>query len=109
MNKRAFIEFEFKDEIGTGMGPTLEFYALFADEIKTKRSDLWRKLPDNTLFPAPLQMQKLSNEEIQKVYEIFTVMGTMIAKSIVDDRLIDLPISPLWWDLLLGKVTQQIY
>ena len=27
----------------------------------------------------------------------------MIAKSIVDDRLIDLPISPLWWDLLLGK------
>jgi hypothetical protein len=27
----------------------------------------------------------------------------MIAKSIVDDRLIDLPLSPLFWDLLLGR------
>lgn len=27
----------------------------------------------------------------------------MIAKSIVDDRLIDLPISPIFWDLLLGR------
>lgn len=26
-----------------------------------------------------------------------------MAKSIVDDRLIDLPLSPLWWDLLLGR------
>jgi hypothetical protein len=48
-------------------------------------------------------MQKLSNEEMQKVYENFRLTGTMIAKSIVDDRLIDLPISPLWWDILLGK------
>jgi hypothetical protein len=29
----------------------------------------------------------------------------MIAKSISDDRLIDLPLSPLFWDLVLGKVT----
>ncbi len=27
----------------------------------------------------------------------------MIAKSISDDRLIDLPISPLMWDLALGR------
>ena len=27
----------------------------------------------------------------------------MIAKSISDDRLIDLPLSPLFWDLVLGK------
>ena len=26
-----------------------------------------------------------------------------MAKSIVDDRLIDLPLSPLWWDILLGR------
>lgn len=28
----------------------------------------------------------------------------MIAKSISDDRLIDLPMSTLFWDLVLGKV-----
>jgi E3 ubiquitin-protein ligase TRIP12 len=58
---------------------------------------------DNSLFPSPISMQKLSNDEMQKVYESFRLTGTMIAKSIVDDRLIDLPISPLWWDILLGK------
>jgi len=31
--------------------------------------------------------------------------GTFIAKSIVDDKMIDLPISHLMWDLLLGKVS----
>lgn len=33
----------------------------------------------------------------------------MIAKSIVDDRLIDLPLSSLFWDLVLGKVINIIY
>ena len=64
INKRAFIEFEFKDEEGTGMGPTLEFYSLMSQDLKTKRADLWRKLADNTLFPAPLLMSKISNEEL---------------------------------------------
>lgn len=29
--------------------------------------------------------------------------GTLMAKSIVDDRLIDLPLSSLWWDIMLGR------
>ena len=29
--------------------------------------------------------------------------GIFVAKSILDDRLIDLPISAVMWDLLLGK------
>jgi hypothetical protein len=29
----------------------------------------------------------------------------MIAKSVSDDKLIDLPISSLFWDLALGKVS----
>ena len=105
INKRAFLEIEFKDEVGTGLGPTLEFYCILADEIKTKRVDKWRKgMTDNSLFPGPISMQKISNEELQKTYELFRLTGTMIAKSIVDNKLIDLPISPVFWDLLLGKV-----
>ena len=34
--------------------------------------------------------------------------GTFIAKSIVDNKLIDLPISSLMWDLLLGKVSKYL-
>lgn len=59
---------------------------------------------DNSLFPAPISIPALRTDDLQKVYEIFRLTGMMIAKSISDDRLIDLPISPLMWDLLLGKV-----
>lgn len=34
---------------------------------------------------------------------LFRLAGTFVAKSIVDNKLIDLPISSLMWDLLLGK------
>ncbi len=59
---------------------------------------------DNSMFPAPISITSLRTDELQKVYEIFRLTGMMIAKSVSDDRLIDLPISPLHWDLLLGKV-----
>lgn len=45
----------------------------------------------------------MKTEELQKLYEILRLTGIMIAKSISDDRLIDLPISSLMWDLALGK------
>lgn len=62
-------------------------------------------MPDNTLFPSAINVLQINNEELQKVYELFRLAGMMIAKSISDDRLIDLPISPLFWDLVLGKVS----
>ena len=103
INKRAFLEIEYKDEIGTGLGPTLEFYNLVAEELQNRRPDYWRKTADNTLFPAPISMQTISNDELHKVYELFRLAGTLMAKSIVNDRLTDLPLSSLWWDLLLGR------
>lgn len=32
------------------------------------------------------------------------MMGTVIARAIYDDRLIDLPINPVFWKLVLNKV-----
>lgn len=34
INKRAFLEVQYKDEAGTGLGPTLEFYYLVSSEIR---------------------------------------------------------------------------
>lgn len=34
INKRAFLEISYKDEVGTGLGPTLEFYYLVSNEIR---------------------------------------------------------------------------
>lgn len=71
--------------------------------------NIWRSnLADNTMFPTPINIVKMSSEEVQKVYEVFRLAGMIIAKSISDDRLIDLPLSSVFWDLILGKVTQFI-
>ncbi len=107
ISNRAFLEVEYRDEKGTGLGPTLEFYYLVSQEIrnfKNAQKPVWRQMSNNTLFPAPINVMQIANEELQKVYEVFRLAGMMIAKSISDDRLIDLPISPLFWDLILGKV-----
>jgi E3 ubiquitin-protein ligase TRIP12 len=84
----------------------MEFYYIVADELKNKKKEIWRKnMPDNGLFPSPLHLNQVtsSSEEVQKVYELFRLAGTIMAKSITDDRLIDMPLSSLFWDLLLGK------
>ena len=61
-------------------------------------------MSDNTLYPSPVSLVKTGSEEMQKVYDVFRLAGMMVAKSISDDKLIDLPLSPLFWDLVLGKV-----
>ena len=38
--------------------------------------------------------------------DTYQLAGTFIAKSIADDKLIDLPISTHMWNLLLGKVSR---
>lgn len=111
VSNRAFLEVEYKDEVGTGLGPTLEFYYLMAQEIKgscvpQSTQNIWRTgMADNTLYPSPLNLVKIGSEETQRVYDLFRLAGMMVAKSISDDKLIDLPLSPLFWDLVLGKVS----
>ena len=110
IDKRSFLEFEFQGEEGVGLGPTLEFYDNIAEEFKlwnVKTSEeaslyMWRTTEDNLLFPSPICLSKLSPEIIKQVYEVFRLCGTIVAKAIVDDRQIDLPISPLFWRLCLG-------
>ena len=39
---RALLELEFFNEVGTGLGPTLEFYTLLAHELQRKSLNMWR-------------------------------------------------------------------
>lgn len=102
-NRKSVLEIEFIDEEGTGLGPTLEFYALVANELQ--RSDLKMWLCDDHeviaqeddksgieddvkpigyyvrrasgLFPAPLPQD---SEICDKVAEHFWFLGVFIAK-----------------------------
>ena len=39
---RAVLELEYFGEVGTGLGPTLEFYTLLSHELQRKGLSLWR-------------------------------------------------------------------
>merc|ERR1712117_871139 len=120
--RKAILEVEFLDEEGTGLGPTLEFFALVAAELQ--RSDLGMWLQDDAeavsegqdmgsgekppgyyvvrpggLFPAPLPQD---SEVCQKVAGMFYVLGVFLAKTLQDSRLVDLPLSPAFLKLLCG-------
>lgn len=41
-NSRAILEIHYDNEVGTGLGPTLEFYALVSQELQRADLDLWR-------------------------------------------------------------------
>lgn len=105
------MEFEFQGEVGHGLGPTLEFYDNISEEFKnwtvkiteTTTFNMWRLTADNMLFPAPVCIKTFSQDQIKQIYEIFRLCGTIVAKAIVDDRQIDLPISGLFWRLCMGN------
>jgi E3 ubiquitin-protein ligase HECTD1 len=40
-NRKSVLEIEFQGEDGTGLGPTLEFYALVAAELQRKDLCMW--------------------------------------------------------------------
>lgn len=41
-NKPALLEIQYEGEVGTGLGPTLEFYALVSLEIQKCEYEMWR-------------------------------------------------------------------
>uniref|UniRef100_T1J5Y0 E3 ubiquitin-protein ligase n=1 Tax=Strigamia maritima TaxID=126957 RepID=T1J5Y0_STRMM len=127
-NKKSILEVEFQDEEGTGLGPTLEFYALVAAELQRKDLGMWLcedELVDQHdrevdlgegvkppgyyimrpggLFPAPLCQESSS---INRVEKLFWFLGAFLAKTLQDNRLVDLPLSrPLLKLMCLGEVS----
>ena len=99
-NYNGYIEFEYENETGTGMGPTLEYYSLFAKEIIENNKNIWFKTEDYSLFPLPLINNESLNDKIKK---LFNVIGYVIARGLYDDRLIDIPLNSLFWDLILER------
>lgn len=83
--KQGILEIEFEGEIGTGQGPTLEFYSLVAQEARNLM--IWRNSgEENGLFPAPLQASD------GRYRDYFSFLGRFIAKAMIDKRYVDLPI-----------------
>lgn len=55
------------------------------------------------LFPKAIEkITDTNSQEIKNLSEKFALAGAMVARSLLDDRLINLSISPVMWDLVFG-------
>lgn len=158
VSRNSVLETEYFDEVGTGLGPTLEFYSLASHEFASCEHDLWlgshlavdgpgckalgkskpkakakfqtkAKAKDPTthaghghgkpkeedasqyvqapqgLFPIPIRMHfdtayARSNREKKRIH-LFRSMGTFVAKSLLDSRIIHIDFSPVFLALVI--------
>lgn len=93
----SILEIEFMNEIGTGLGPTLEFYSLVSQCFSTD-SGMWRhSAKDHTsvangLFPASVGQ----NERNCIAKNHFKSLGQFIARAIFDSRNLDFYLNPVF-------------
>jgi len=97
---------EYVGEVGTGSGPTLEFYAQVADILQTSEPKLFRQgVPGGMLFPEPYDPEWLAagKEQAPQILERFRLLGQIVAKCILDNRLVDLQLHPFFWRSVLDS------
>ena len=95
----SVLEVEYFEEVGTGLGPTLEFYSTVSKEFSKKKIKLWRENEsiENDeyafgklgLFPAPMSEEQAQTENGKKVIHLFRMLGKFVARSMLDSRIID--------------------
>ena len=93
---KGYLEFEFMGEIGNGIGPTLEFYRIITETLYEKK-ELWYKTTDKSIYPA------IGLNNNKKALQLFKLLGYILARAIYDDRLLDFPLSRIFWNILLDR------
>ncbi|EPS33830.1 hypothetical protein PDE_08792 [Penicillium oxalicum 114-2] len=103
----SVLEVEYFEEVGTGLGPTLEFYSTVSKEFSRKKLKIWRETETSPtadfafgkrgLFPAPMSEEQASQEYGKKQLGIFKVLGKFVARSMLDSRIIDISFNPAFF------------
>jgi E3 ubiquitin-protein ligase TRIP12 len=103
----SILEVEYFEEVGTGLGPTLEFYSTVSKEFSKKKLKLWREneSPENEefafgkrgLFPAPMSDEQATTENGKKVLHLFKMLGKFVARAMLDSRIIDVSFNPTFF------------
>jgi len=120
-NRKSILEVAFVGEEGTGLGPTLEFFALVAAELQRKNLGLWLcdDITDDSVTQILNEEQTcISGEKLRpagyyvtrssglfpaplpqgsaccdRAVRYFWFLGVFLAKVLQDNRLVDLPLS----------------
>ncbi|KAI0887946.1 uncharacterized protein GGS22DRAFT_154627 [Annulohypoxylon maeteangense] len=109
-SSQSILEVEYFEEVGTGLGPTLEFYSTVSKEFSKKKLRLWRDMDSNDsgdfisgstgLFPRPLNDDDPSTNVI---LQLFKMLGKFVARSMIDSRIIDLNFNPIFFRIGEGS------
>ncbi|GAA5852212.1 hypothetical protein JCM8547_006700 [Rhodosporidiobolus lusitaniae] len=110
-SSRSSLEVEFFNEVGSGLGPTLEFYALVSQEFARKNLGLWREgdvsdpseYVHNAMGLFPLPLSDLTTDSSKKALKVFRVLGQFVAKAMMDSRIIDVSFSRAFMRLVLEQ------
>nr|XP_043631865.1 E3 ubiquitin-protein ligase UPL3-like [Erigeron canadensis] len=129
-SQKAVLEVEYFGEVGTGLGPTMEFYTLLSHDLQRADLKMWRsnsfdgskamevesgeKKEGKTsdiiiaplgLFPRPwpLAADTSDGSQFAKVIQYFRLLGSVMAKALQDGRLLDLALSTPFYKLVLGQ------
>jgi E3 ubiquitin-protein ligase TRIP12 len=112
---QSILEVEYFEEVGTGLGPTLEFYSTVSKEFSKKKLKLWRETDANDadeyafgargLFPAPMSEDQASNENGKRILHLFKMLGKFVARSMIDSRIIDVSFNPTFFRIGDGSKT----
>lgn len=109
---QVMLEIEYFDEVGTGLGPTLEFFSLASHAFAEKAQGMWRDHTTDTpsayvfslagLFPAPLDEAGAATSKGEHRIKMFRLLGQFMAKALMDDRIVDISLSRIFARLILG-------
>ena len=103
----SILEVEYFEEVGTGLGPTLEFYSTVSKEFSKRKFRMWRENDSNLadefafgkrgLYPIPMSETQSTTENGQKVLTLFKMLGKFVARSMLDSRIIDVSLNPAFF------------
>lgn len=107
----GILEVEYFDEIGTGLGPTLEFYAMASKEFARRSLKLWRDEDESHegahvwhphgLFPAPIKTDEPTKDNPHLSY--FKTLGLFVGRALLDSRIIDLNFNRVFLKMVLNR------
>lgn len=126
--KKSILECEYFGEVGTGLGPTLEFYSLVCKRLQSRSLSLWRQSTNTMSSTTTTSSSTTSNEndliqsdfglypslinpassvvktdQEKKNIEMFEFIGIFVAKAILDGRVLDLSFSTPFLKMMLGQ------
>ncbi|XP_050381252.1 E3 ubiquitin-protein ligase UPL4 [Argentina anserina] len=121
--QKVLIEVEYDEEVGTGLGPTLEFYTLVSHEFQKSGLGMWREDGGSSitgishaedtgilicpcgLFPRPWPstMDASDGTRLSEVIKKFELLGKVVGKALQDGRVLDLHFSKAFYKLILGQ------